>query len=175
MKIYTKTGDKGQTQIFASEMVRMQKSEDVLECYGTLDELNAQLGMLLTHNQDMAIQPHANTLLSIQSNLFQIGFAISADTTLSESDLVTLEQVIDGIQENLPQQTHFILPGGHPIAAQAHICRTVARRAERRLVALLDAHPVPDVCLSYLNRLSDFLFVLARAINHHHGIQEPTV
>lgn len=175
MKIYTKTGDKGQTQIFATEMVRMQKSADVLECYGTLDELNAHIGLLLTYAEDAMVQQHNDILLSVQKNLFQIGFAISADTSLSQSDLIQLENAIDQMQNTLPPQTHFILPGGHTVAAQAHICRTIARRAERRLVALIDEHPVPDVCLSYLNRLSDFLFVLARAINHHRQVEETTI
>ncbi|GAA0857235.1 cob(I)yrinic acid a,c-diamide adenosyltransferase [Aliiglaciecola litoralis] len=175
MKIYTKSGDKGHTQIFAKEMVRMQKDADVLECYGTLDELNAQIGMLLTQQSDPIIQQHEALLLSVQKNLFQIGFAISAQTQLQPADLEDLERCIDKLQDSLPAQTHFILPGGHPVAALLHICRTIARRAERRMVALIKDYPVPDLCLSYLNRLSDFLFVLARSVNHHHQVQESQV
>jgi cob(I)alamin adenosyltransferase len=175
MKIYTKTGDKGQTQIYASEMMRVPKSADVLECYGTLDEFNAHLGLLLAEHTDEIINQHRDKLLAIQKNLFQIGFAISAETALKEQDLQQLEQSIDQMQSDLPAQTHFILPGGHPVAAQIHVCRTLARRAERNMVKLIDEHPIPDLCLSYLNRLSDFLFVLARRVNHHHHIQETAV
>lgn len=166
MKIYTKSGDSGQTQIYADKMVRMEKSADVLECYGSLDELNAQIGLLLSGLSECGLDIETDTLLTVQKNLFQIGFAISAKTTITDSDVELLEQTIDGIQSNLPTQTHFILPGGHMSASQAHICRTVARRAERKMVALVQEHPVPDVCLKYLNRLSDYLFVVARQINH---------
>lgn len=166
MKIYTKSGDSGQTQIYADKMVKMDKSADVLECYGSLDELNAHIGMLLAGLNESKLDFQTETLLTVQKNLFQIGFAISAKTTLSDSDVELLEQAIDNIQSDLPTQTHFILPGGHVLASQAHICRTVARRAERKMVALIQQHPVPNVCLKYLNRLSDYLFVVARQFNH---------
>lgn len=175
MKIYTKTGDAGHTQIYAGEVVRLAKSADVLECYGTLDELNAQLGLLisqLTAHQ----QPQFTSLLTeVQRQLFQIGFAISATTTLQDEDVHALENAIDNMQTRLPAQTHFILPGGHILASQAHVCRTVARRAERRMVALLEEYPVPDRCLQYLNRLSDYLFVLARSLNQLFETNEITL
>lgn len=163
MKVYTKTGDKGHTQIYADKVVRVTKSADVLECYGTLDELNAHIGMLAC-----LLRPSSCTafLESIQQNLFQIGFAISATSHLTEKDVVGLESQIDSMQEQLPQQTSFILPGGTQGACQAHICRTVTRRAERRLVALTTEYEVDSVTISYLNRLSDYFFVLARYINH---------
>lgn len=175
MKIYTKTGDNGQTQIYADKMVKMEKSADVLECYGSLDELNAHIGMLLSGLNDNTLNFQTDILLAVQKNLFQIGFAISAKTTITDSDVELLEQTIDTIQSDLPAQTHFILPGGHSLASQAHLCRTVARRAERKMVALIEEHPVPEVCLKYLNRLSDYLFVVARHINHLTNHEETQV
>lgn len=175
MKIYTKTGDKGQTQIYADKMIRMEKSADVLECYGTLDELNAHMGLLISAVDEPVVHAQRDTLISVQKNLFQIGFAISATTSIDPDAVLQLESQIDALQATLPAQTQFILPGGHKVASQAHICRTVARRAERRLVALMDEYPVPELCLSYVNRLSDYLFTLARAINVQHQVSETTV
>ena len=172
MKIYTKTGDKGQTQIYAEQMIRMPKNADVLECYGTLDELNAHLGLLGSY---ISIEADKLHLEKIQQTLFQIGFAISATTKVSDADVDMLESHIDRMQISLPAQTSFILPSGCTAATQAHVCRTVARRAERSMVALLDDYPVPDVCLRYLNRLSDYLFVFARAQNFQLGIEESKV
>ncbi|MFT4994369.1 MAG: cob(I)alamin adenosyltransferase, partial [Paraglaciecola sp.] len=111
----------------------------------------------------------------IQQTLFQIGFAISATTTLTETDVELLESHIDAMQVTLPAQTTFILPSGCTAASQAHVCRTVTRRAERRMVALLGEYPVPDICLRYLNRLSDYLFVFARRQNFQAGIEESKV
>jgi cob(I)alamin adenosyltransferase len=172
MKIYTKTGDKGQTQVYAEQMLRLPKDADVVECYGTLDELNAHLGLLGSYliSGDDKVQ-----LERIQQTLFQIGFAISATTTLSDADVELLESHIDSLQNTLPPQTTFILPNGCTAACQAHVCRTVARRAERRMVALLADYPVPDICLRYLNRLSDYLFVFARAQNFQAGVEESKV
>ncbi|MFT4940634.1 MAG: cob(I)alamin adenosyltransferase [Paraglaciecola sp.] len=172
MKIYTKTGDKGHTQIYADTMVRMPKNANVLECYGTLDELNAQLGLLGSHI--VSLEETAK-LEQIQQILFQIGFAISATTKLVDSDITSLEKQIDEMQSKLPAQTSFILPTGCIAATQTHVCRTVARRAERSMVALLDEYPVPDICLRYLNRLSDYLFVFARWQNFQAGIEETKV
>lgn len=172
MKIYTKSGDGGKTQIYADEVVRMNKSADVLECYGTLDELNAHIGFLIS----MQDQESSDSLLSdIQQNLFQIGFAISATSTLKAEDIQALEQEIDKMQDALPPQTSFILPGGCQTGAQAHVCRTVARRAERRMVALMADYPVPENCIQYLNRLSDYFFVFARFFNAAAGIDETKV
>lgn len=172
MKIYTKTGDKGQTQIYSDKLIRMEKSADVLECYGTLDELNAHVGLLLHY---LHTPEPLQLLTEIQHNLFQIGFAISATTKIEQSDLKNVEQAIDEMQKSLPPQTSFILPGGGQAGAQAHICRTVARRAERRLVALLSRYPVPDLCVGYLNRLSDYFFVLARFSNFQEGLSETKI
>lgn len=171
MKIYTKGGDKGETQIYAGEMVRLSKSADVVECYGTLDELNAHLGLL----HSLGLADHADIVVQIQQAIFQIGFAISAETTLRIDDLSLLEQQIDAMQDVLPAQTSFILPGGCHAGAQAHVCRTVARRAERRLVVLMNDYPVPEICIQYINRLSDYLFVLARSLNHLANVAETKV
>ncbi|MFA3792060.1 cob(I)yrinic acid a,c-diamide adenosyltransferase [Aliiglaciecola sp. SL4] len=175
MKIYTKSGDTGKTQIYADKVVRLDKNDEVLECYGTLDELNANIGLLISNSRCPVISEQTELLMDIQKNLFQIGFAISANASLTENAVTQLETTIDQLQAKLAPQTHFILPGGHTIASQAHVCRTVARRAERRMVGLLSTYPVPEACLQYLNRLSDYLFVLARAINHHYIIEETKV
>jgi cob(I)alamin adenosyltransferase len=176
MKIYTKGGDQGHTQIYVDKVQRLPKSDAVLDCYGTLDELNAHLGLLLSYiNEYQALPTLSSNLVDVQRNLFQIGFAISAKTSLSGQDVENLEQLIDDLQASLSPQTHFILPGGSLCAAQAHVCRTVARRAERQLVKLLSAHPVPEVCLQYLNRLSDYFFVVARSLNQAAGTAETQV
>lgn len=172
MKIYTKTGDQGQTQVYADQMLRLPKNAEVVECYGTLDELNAHLGLLGTYVSCASDKIH---LEHIQQTLFQIGFAISATTKLTDADVELLESHIDTMQATLPPQTSFILPGGCTAASQAHVCRTVARRAERRMVALLADYPVPDICLRYLNRLSDYLFVFARTQNFQAEIEESKV
>ncbi|MFQ3234696.1 MAG: cob(I)alamin adenosyltransferase [Paraglaciecola sp.] len=174
MKIYTKTGDKGQTQIYTDQAIRMTKDAPVVECYGTLDEVNAHLG-LLASLLSPAEQSQLALLATIQQRLFQIGFAISATTTLAEADVYTLEQSIDTMVAQIPAQTTFILPGGCQAAAQAHVARTVTRRAERTMVALLNDYPVPELCLQYLNRLSDYLFVFARWLNYQQGVAETKV
>ncbi|WP_438863670.1 cob(I)yrinic acid a,c-diamide adenosyltransferase [Neptunicella sp.] len=171
MKIYTKGGDKGETQIYADKPLRLKKSANELECYGTLDELNAHIGMLTAQLTSQA----PALLTEIQQALFQIGFAISATSQLSAHDLDKLERAIDDMQANLPAQTSFILPGGTLAASQAHICRTVARRAERHLVRLTEQHQVAELNLSYINRLSDYFYVLARHINFASGEPEAKV
>ena len=172
MKIYTKGGDQGQTQIYADKVLRLSKSDAVLDCYGTLDELNAHLGLLHSYINLQTNSSAARPLQTIQQALFQIGFAISANSKLSQTDVEQLEIEIDNMQAILAPQTTFILPGGCIAAAQAHVCRTVTRRAERNLVALIDEHPIPEVCLQFINRLSDYLFVLARSLNHQTGVND---
>jgi cob(I)alamin adenosyltransferase len=175
MKIYTKTGDKGETQVYAKQTLRLKKDDPILESYGTLDELNAHIG-LLNSFLDQTTNDHLRVQLTqIQQALFQIGFAISAETKIADDDVASLEQSIDEMTQALPPQTHFILPSGCQSAAQAHICRTVARRAERQLVRLQEAHQVPAICLSYINRLSDYCFVVARWLNQQQAIEETIV
>ncbi|GAA0349418.1 cob(I)yrinic acid a,c-diamide adenosyltransferase [Bowmanella denitrificans] len=172
MKIYTKGGDQGTTQIYVDKPERLGKQDIVLECYGTLDELNAHLGMLACELKEIA---QLQAVQQIQQQLFQIGFALSASSKLTDDNVQQLEQQIDLWQSEIPPQTSFILPGGCHSAAQAHICRTIARRAERRMVELNQQREVPGVCLRYLNRLSDWLFVLARVLNFQAGMDEPRV
>ncbi|TDF42044.1 cob(I)yrinic acid a,c-diamide adenosyltransferase [Alteromonadaceae bacterium M269] len=175
MKVYTKTGDQGETQVYAKQMLRLKKDDPILESYGTLDELNAHTGLLTSLlSQDETTDLHEQ-LTEIQQLLFQIGFAISAETKLNDDHVANLENAIDTMTETLPPQTHFILPGGSQAASQAHVCRTVTRRAERQLIRLSQQHEVPAVCIRYVNRLSDYFFVTARWLNHQQGIVEPIV
>ena len=160
MKIYTKKGDLGDTRIYADTPIKVRKDSSELACYGTLDELNSHIGLLQAQ-----LETPVSLLTDIQRHLFQIGFAISATTALSEQDVLALEHAIDQLSEQLEPQRSFILPGGCIQAAQAHVCRTVTRRAERELVSLLEDYPVPAVVPAYLNRLSDYFFVLARWMN----------
>jgi cob(I)alamin adenosyltransferase len=172
MKIYTKGGDKGSTQVYLADIKRVSKDDKILACYGDLDELNSHIGLLAAHCEVLASQTKTTDLLvstaellSIQKDIFAIGFAISDTPQLSTERITYLESKIDSIQASLAPQTHFILPGGTLAAAQAHVCRTTARRAERALVSLANDNEIPDVCLAYINRLSDFLFVTARHFN----------
>lgn len=173
MKIYTKTGDKGTTQVYTSEVLRLNKNDAILECYGSIDELNSHIGLLsaLLGSVDASNSSNDETSLSasfmfeIQKNLFSIGFAISDKPQIDDSATQALEDAIDKLQLELPPQTKFILPGGSQLAAQAHICRTVARRAERAVVSVSQKRNVPTICIQYLNRLSDYFFVAARALN----------
>jgi cob(I)alamin adenosyltransferase len=172
MKIYTKQGDAGQTQVYAKEVLRLDKDDVLLECYGTLDELNACIGLIHSQVSDTNLSYYKQLssfgaeLQSIQQQLFAIGFAISDQAPLTQDMIQNLEISIDDMQVQLEPQTKFILPGGHIIAASTHVARTVARRAERRLVSLSKMHAIHPLALSYVNRLSDYLFVFARYINY---------
>lgn len=177
MKIYTKTGDKGTTQVYTSEVLRLSKDDAILECYGTIDELNSHIGLLSSMLIDTESTSKVDALCpsfmyEIQKTLFSIGFAISDKPQLDESATIAIEEAIDVLQKNLPAQTKFILPGGCQAAAQAHVCRTVARRAERTLVSVSKQQNVPEVCNQYLNRLSDYFFVAARTLNYHSQISD---
>lgn len=180
--IYTKTGDKGMTSLVGGQ--RVSKTDLRLEAYGTVDELNSQLGLLLTEVSDAS--DHA-LLNEVQNHLFVVGGYLATDqstTQLRAQSVVTpamiesLEKAVDEIDSSLPKLRAFVLPGGTRGASMAHVCRTVCRRAERRILALnnqlkerneaeLDAN-----VLSYMNRLSDFLFVLARKMNIIEGQDE---
>ncbi len=192
MKIYTKTGDRGETQIYAGEMIRKSKSDVIVDCYGTLDELNAQVGLLHTTladidnvdghkiiQQTIAINKTSTTvatwLQTIQKDIFALGFAISNSSQIRSEAVDELESTIDFLEKTLPKQTRFILPGGSLAAAQAHVCRTIARRSERCLVALREEHDVDPLALAYINRLSDALFVFARWLNQACSIEDVQV
>lgn len=175
MKIYTKAGDDGSTGLIGGERVR--KSDARIDCVGQVDEINAALGWCAASG-DAAL---ATVLLSIQNDLFVIGSHLAlADAApagaslppLDESIVARLEMEIDEADRDLPPLRNFILPGGTEAAARLHLARTVCRRAERRIVAFAMDRPVPAAILTYLNRLSDWLFVQARAANRRAGVED---
>lgn len=172
MKLYTKTGDKGKTQVYLKQALRVDKDDLLLQCYGSLDECNAHTGLLQCHVEDTEIRQQ---LTVIQQTLFNIGFVFSAEQSLSQTQISELESHIDHFQQHLPAQTAFELPGGCIAAAQAHVCRTAIRRAERCLVSLHKKQAVPELCLAYINRLSDYFFILARWLNFQQGITPTTL
>lgn len=168
-KIYTKTGDKGLTSLIGG--VRVPKNHIRIESYGTVDELNSQLGMVTDLAQNEQI---SEWLREVQDRLFTIGSVLATSPEkevkmklpdLHAEDVQWLEQHIDKMNEALPEMRSFILPGGHVAASSAHVARCICRRAERICVAMQEQdEEVPELILQYLNRLSDFLFVLARYI-----------
>ncbi len=172
MKIYTKTGDKGQTSLVSGR--RVSKTEALIEAYGTVDELNAYIGDLLSVCQAEDV---IKDLTYIQHILFNIGSLLAKDgmeladyPMLKDQDITYLEERIDIMNESLEKMTAFILPVGAPTISKAHICRTVCRRAERRVIAVADEDMT--LIIQYLNRLSDHLFVLARYFHHIERIPE---
>jgi cob(I)alamin adenosyltransferase len=177
LKIYTKTGDKGITSLLGG--TKVPKSHERIETYGTIDELNAHIGLL---GDLMGQQAESSTLRIIQDRLFTIGSSLACDPNnapefkipdLKEQDIELLEHEIDRMNLVLPPMRNFVLPGGHVAVSQAHVCRCVCRRAERLCVAL-QAHNefVDPLVIMYLNRLSDYLFVLSRFIAHTLGAEE---
>jgi len=182
MKIYTKKGDAGTTQLIGG--TRVDKHHMRIETYGTLDELTSFLGFLHDHLVD---DRDREFIMQIENDLYTLGTFIALDPEkeflkngsprLSIPDLTSenirqLEAEIDRISQQLPPLKTFVLPGGNKASSLAHICRTVARRAERRMTALHAVSPLKPVHLQYINRLSDYLFVLARKLTYDHGSQE---
>jgi len=176
MKIYTKTGDKGTTALFGGK--RVSKDDIQIEAYGTVDELNSLIGSLIS-----LIDPLEGTQLlkKVQAILFDIGSHLASDGTadkylpsLDEDNIKTLENAMDNMTSQLPELKSFILPGGNQRIASAHVCRTVCRRAERRIISLakLNENNSLDGIIKYVNRLSDYFFVLARALALTDGIDE---
>lgn len=175
MKIYTKTGDKGTTSLFGG--TRVPKHHIRIESYGTVDELNSHIGLV----KDQEIQPETREILNrIQDRLFTIGSTLATEPQkatlksgkprlnipgISEEDILLLENEMDKMNEVLPEMTHFVLPGGHQAVSFCHIARCVCRRAERMATALYEISPFNELVLKYLNRLSDYLFVLARKLS----------
>ena len=165
MKIYTKKGDDGKTSLIGG--TRVSKSDIRIDAYGTVDELNSFIGWV----RDLSIRKeHKKVFLEIQDRLFTIGSHLAADPVkskmelpkISDADIVFLENNIDEMNEELPEMKSFILPGGNPAVSCCHVARCVCRRAERAVVLLSENDTVDKLIIIYLNRLSDFLFVMAR-------------
>ncbi|MBF9220017.1 cob(I)yrinic acid a,c-diamide adenosyltransferase [Hymenobacter ruricola] len=177
MKIYTKTGDKGLTSLIGG--MRVLKSSLRIECYGTVDELNAHIGLVRDQDVNVGRRP---LLKEIQDRLFTIGSALAADPEKSKmklpdlhaADVTLLEEEMDRLNLALPELRAFILPGGHPAVSHAHVARCVCRRAERLAIHLGEESFVAELVVVYLNRLSDYLFVLSRAMAHDLGVEEVT-
>ena len=175
MKVYTKKGDKGKTQLLGGSIV--DKDHVKLECYGTIDELNSFIGNI--YDQDLK-EFHKEILLNIQNQLFNLGSVISFDgkkdkiklPNITAKNIEMLEKAIDKMEESLPMLKNFILPSGHPTTSKCHIARTVCRRAERNLVTLSKTSEIDNLHFQYLNRLSDYLFVLSRAVLKENNAEE---
>jgi len=174
-KIYTKGGDKGETSLLGG--TRVPKYHDKIEAYGTVDELVSYIGLI----RDQEISDHYKSILiNIQQILFTAETHLAADSEkssanlpqLSENDIIILEQEIDSMNEDLPELKSFILPGGHQTVSYCHIARTICRRAERLVIKLAENYPVDLLVIKYLNRLSDYLFVLARKLTTDLGAKE---
>lgn len=174
MKVYTKTGDKGTTALFGG--TRVPKHHIRIESYGTVDELNSHIGLI--RDQDINTL-YKNVLIEVQDRLFTVGAILATppeketlkngqprlqNLGIVETDIEFLENEIDTMENALPQMTHFVLPGGHTTVSYCHIARCVCRRAERLAVHLNDMEPTDELVIKYLNRLSDYLFVLARKL-----------
>lgn len=175
MKVYTKTGDKGTTALFGG--TRVPKHHIRIDSYGTVDELNSFIGLVRDQSIDVRSK---ETLMLIQNKLFTVGAVLATDPEkmvlksgkdrlnipkINDSDVTFLEDEMDWMDSELPQMTHFVLPGGHPTVSHCHVARTVCRRAERLATALYELEPFDEQTLKYLNRLSDYLFVLARKLS----------
>jgi len=176
VKIYTKTGDSGETSLFGN--TRVSKADARVDAYGEVDELNACLGAARAAGVDDEI---GGLIEALQKDLFALGARLADPSSriasrvtkaaIGASDVERLERAIDGLEETLPSLRRFILPGGTPAGALLHLARTVCRRAERRVIGL-GAAAVDSILIVYLNRLSDLLFVMARAVNHRAGVPE---
>jgi cob(I)alamin adenosyltransferase len=175
-KIYTRTGDKGQTSLIGG--TRVPKFHPRIEAYGTIDELNSYIGLIRDHEIG---KHYKEILLEIQDRLFTAESLIAIDPdakvtikipSLADTDITFLEKEIDRMNEDLPELKSFILPGGHPVVSYCHIARCICRRAERHTIRLAQAQIVEERVIQYLNRLSDFLFVLARRFAKDFGAIE---
>lgn len=175
MKIYTRTGDSGETSLFGSH--RVSKADPRVDAYGEVDELSAWLGLVRAAGVDSDVD---EVLARIQRDLFALGAQLADPSEtlperltkafVTDADVSRLESLIDRFEAELPPLTRFIFAGGSPAGAAAHVCRTVCRRAERRMIAVVPR--VDPILIRYINRLSDLLFVLARVVNHRAGEPE---
>ncbi len=182
MKVYTKTGDSGTTALFGG--TRVPKDHIRIESYGTVDELNSYIGLI--RDQEMN-QHYKDILIEVQDRLFTVGAILATppekevlangelrlkNLGIIESDIELLETEIDAMEDSLPQMTHFVLPGGHTTVSYCHLARCVCRRAERLAVHLTHEEPIDVMAVKYLNRLSDYLFVLARKLSSDLSAEE---
>ncbi|HKT79012.1 MAG TPA: cob(I)yrinic acid a,c-diamide adenosyltransferase [Vicinamibacterales bacterium] len=175
MKIYTRTGDSGDTSLYGG--VRVSKSDPRVAAYGEVDELNAWLGVVRASSLDDDLD---DMIVQIQRDLFAVGAQLAdprekigagvEKAAIGDEEVARLEQTIDFLETELPPLRHFILAGGSPAGSALHLARTVCRRAERHIVALSSS--IDPVLIRYVNRLSDLLFVLARVVNHRDGVAE---
>jgi cob(I)alamin adenosyltransferase len=176
-KIYTKTGDKGETSLIGGK--RVPKFHPRIEAYGTVDELNSFIGLL--RDQPEVAPSYKEILFHIQDRLFTLESVLALDPEtpvdmelpeIAESDIKLLESEIDAMNEVLPELKSFILPGGHVVVSYCHVARTVCRRAERQVIRLAQSQEVESITVRYLNRLSDYLFVLGRKLALDLGVDE---
>jgi cob(I)alamin adenosyltransferase len=182
MKLYTKTGDKGETGLYGAD--RVSKAHPRVEAYGTVDEVNSLLGLVRAHLHAGGSAPNEGAdadLAYLQNALFDIGADLATReespyakniSRIDAQDVAKVEGLIDRYQENAPVLTQFIHPGGTPASATLQVARAVARRAEREVVRLSHEEPVNDDVRIFLNRLSDLLFIMARAVNQEAGLRE---
>ncbi|GAB3929692.1 cob(I)yrinic acid a,c-diamide adenosyltransferase [Larkinella terrae] len=176
MKIYTKTGDKGQTSLIGGR--RVSKAHHRIDAYGTVDELNSYIGLV----RDQPVNENRRERLKeIQDRLFTVGAELATDPektvkkplpAILDSDITVLEKDMDEMDTELPELRAFVLPGGHQSVSFCHLARTVCRRAERLVIALNEEEPVDPLVMQYLNRLSDYLFMLSRKMTQELGAEE---
>lgn len=175
-KVYTKTGDDGTTRLVGGN--RVKKFDTRLEAYGTVDELNSSIGVLRSYDLPADV---LDLLIQIQNKLFNIGSILASDKKgelftaglkITEENIKVLENAIDEFEKHLPELKGFVLPGGEISVAQCHVSRTVCRRAERRIVEFAEGNSVQPEIIKYINRLSDFLFVLARKLAFDNNVSE---
>lgn len=180
MKIYTRSGDEGQTSLIYGR--RVNKDSQRVGAYGTIDEANSVIGHAVSLlPTDDTFQDLQRYMARVQRDLFDVGRDLATPEDkrdgffVNQADVDLLEQMIDELDKELAPLRRFVLPGGHPAAAAFHMARTVTRRAERAIVALQREEEVQPIIRKYLNRLSDLLFVVARVVNHRTGTEEPSV
>lgn len=175
MKVYTRTGDAGTTGILGG--TRLPKNHIRIEAYGSVDELNAHIGLLRDHD---ALARYRAELITIQEDLFVLGSHLASDPEKNKMKLPELrpdrieqlEMAMDALDASLPEMRNFVLPGGHPAVSQCHVTRCVCRRAERATIALAQTSFVQDTAIRYLNRLSDYFFVLSRKLTQDLDVEE---
>lgn len=174
--VYTKTGDKGKTSLIGG--TRVPKNHYRLEAYGTVDELNTFIGMIRSHELD---EVSDKQIIDIQHKLFYIGAFLATDSNVTdlrekikydEAVIEKLESEMDRMESELPPMKYFVLPGGHPAVSYCHISRTICRRTERRILSMMEESEIHPWVIRYINRLSDYLFVLSRYLSKYFNINE---